>query len=63
MIDLDSLATELRSEQDRISKLLKAIGYAKTGRRKKRRMSAAMKRRLSRSMKKRWAMKKRAEKA
>lgn len=73
-MDTQQIISELESERDRLEQAISALrgslggrrGAAPgpgTGRRGRRRLSAAAKRRISEMMKKRWAERKRAAKA
>jgi hypothetical protein len=72
-MDTQQIISELESERDRLEQAISALrgsvsgrrGIAPvgTGRRGRRRLSAAAKRRISEMMKKRWAERKRAAKA
>ncbi|HWF04964.1 MAG TPA: hypothetical protein VHA06_14840 [Candidatus Angelobacter sp.] len=72
-MDTQQIISELESERDRLEQAISAlrgslgsrrgVAPAGTGRRGRRRLSAAAKRRISEMMKKRWAERKRAAKA
>jgi exonuclease VII small subunit len=71
-MDTQQIISELESEKDRLEQAISALrgsasgrrGFAAgSGRRGRRRLSAAAKRRISEMMKKRWAERKRAAKA
>jgi exonuclease VII small subunit len=67
-MDTQQIISELEAERDRLEQAISALRGsirrgAGTGRRGRRRLSAAAKRRISEMMKKRWAERKRAMKA
>jgi hypothetical protein len=72
-MDTQQIISELESERDRLEQAISALrgsmggrrglAVAGSGRRGRRRLSAAAKRRISEMMKKRWAERKRAAKA
>ena len=67
-MDTQQIISELEAERDRLEQAISALrGSIRrgpgTGRRGRRRLSAAAKRRISEMMKKRWAERKRAMKA
>jgi hypothetical protein len=71
-MDTQQIISELESERDRLEQAISAlrgsvsgrgIAPSGTGRRGRRRLSAAAKRRISEMMKKRWAERKKAAKA
>lgn len=72
-MDTQQIISELESERDRLEQAIAALRGSMsgrrgltsvgTGRRGRRRLSAAAKRRISEMMKKRWAERKRAAKA